>query len=308
MFLLSYYIQNNVIFNKKVKYDKLYVLFIVLFSVYFLLDTFLITKEITVIENNETSQNVTIKENEVISDENHYKDENIEVKISEYYEYNTRIYVADIYINNPEYLKSAFANDKFGQNITEYTSTIAGNKNAIVAINGDFYGVQKKGYVIRNGVLYRNKSKNNEDLIIYKDGHFEIIREGKVKLTDVYEKGAYNVYTFGPALINNGEIVVTEKSKVQRELRNNSRTAIGYIDNSHYIFVVADGRSEDSIGLSLFNFATFMSRFNLNVLYNLDGGGSSTLYFNGRVVNKPTSNGKTIKERKVSDIVYVGYE
>ena len=40
--------------------------------------------------------------------------------------------------------------------------------------------------------------------------------------------------------------------------------------------------------------------------YNLDGGGSSTLYFNGQVINKPTTNGN-ISERAVSDIVYIGY-
>ena len=41
--------------------------------------------------------------------------------------------------------------------------------------------------------------------------------------------------------------------------------------------------------------------------YNLDGGGLSTLYFNGQVINKPTTGGNTISERAVSDIVYIGY-
>ena len=41
--------------------------------------------------------------------------------------------------------------------------------------------------------------------------------------------------------------------------------------------------------------------------YNLDGGGSSTLYFNGQVINKPTTGGNKISERAVSDIVYIGY-
>ena len=41
--------------------------------------------------------------------------------------------------------------------------------------------------------------------------------------------------------------------------------------------------------------------------YNLDGGGSSTIYFNGEVINNPTTDGKSIRERSVSDIVYVGY-
>lgn len=41
--------------------------------------------------------------------------------------------------------------------------------------------------------------------------------------------------------------------------------------------------------------------------YNLDGGGSSTMVLNGTVINNPTTNVKKIKEREVSDIVYIGY-
>ena len=41
--------------------------------------------------------------------------------------------------------------------------------------------------------------------------------------------------------------------------------------------------------------------------YNLDGGGSSVMIFNGKIINKPTSNGEDIRERSSSDIVYIGY-
>ena len=78
-----------------------------------------------------------------------------------------------------------------------------------MAINGDCYGVQEKGYVLRNGVIYRNTSKSNqEDLVIYEDGTFEIINESYVTLEELKEKGAYQVISFGPALINNGVISV----------------------------------------------------------------------------------------------------
>ena len=48
-----------------------------------------------------------------------------------------------------------------------------------------------------------------------------------------------------------------------------------------------------------------MSDLGCTEAYNLDGGGSTTMYFNGQVVNQPTTNGNTIKERAVSDIVYI---
>jgi len=70
--------------------------------------------------------------------------------------------------------------------------------------------------------------------------------------------------------------------------------------------VVSDGRTSESEGLSLKEFAEFLQDLGVETAYNLDGGGSSTMVFNGTVVNNPTTNGNTIKERSVSDIVYIG--
>ncbi len=49
-----------------------------------------------------------------------------------------------------------------------------------------------------------------------------------------------------------------------------------------------------------------MKTLGVKTAYNLDGGGSSTMYFNGQIVNNPTSWGGSISERGVSDIVYIG--
>lgn len=88
---------------------------------------------------------------------------------------------------------------------------------------------------------------------------------------------------------------------------SNPRTAIGVIDELHYIFVVSDGRTRSSAGLSLYELARFMLSLGAETAYNLDGGGSSSMVFNGKVINNPTTNGRQIKERSVSDIVYIGY-
>ena len=182
------------------------------------------------------------------------------------------------------------------------------NVNAILAINGDYYGAQERGYVIRNGVLYRSTAKSgNEDLVIYADGSFEIISEDDITAEELLEKGAQNVLTFGPALVENGSVSVTEGEEVGKAMASNPRTAIGIIDENHYVFVVADGRTSENEGLSLYELAEFMESLGVQTAYNLDGGGSSTMYFNGEVVNQPTTNGHSIEERRVSDIVYIGY-
>ena len=90
-------------------------------------------------------------------------------------------------------------------------------------------------------------------------------------------------------------------------MASNPRTAIGIIDNNHLVFVVSDGRTDESAGLSLYQLANFMQTLNCNIAYNLDGGGSSTMVFNGNVINNPTNTGRHSSERKVSDIVYIGY-
>ena len=90
-------------------------------------------------------------------------------------------------------------------------------------------------------------------------------------------------------------------------MASNPRTAIGIIDNNHLVFVVSDGRTQQSEGLSLYQLANFMQTLKCNIAYNLDGGGSSTMVFNGNVINNPTNTGRHSSERKVSDIVYIGY-
>ena len=178
----------------------------------------------------------------------------------------------------------------------------------MLAINGDYYGAQEKGYVLRNGTLYRSEAEEGqEDLVIYEDGSFEIISEESVTAEELLEQGAQELLSFGPALIENGTIAVTEEDEVGKAMASNPRTAIGIIDNLHYVFVVSDGRTEESEGLSLLELAEFMDGLGVETAYNLDGGGSSTMYFNGEVINTPTTDGRSVKERSVSDIVYIGY-
>ena len=240
------------------------------------------------------------------SDGKTYEDENISIRISEYYENDTRIYVADVKLSSAQYLKTALANDSYGKNITAATSDIAASKNAVFAVNGDYYGARESGYVIRNGVIYRDKGSEDTDVLcIYTDGHFEITNSGEKTAEQLLADGVWQAFSFGPALIEDGSITVTEKDEVGKGMQSNPRTAIGIIDDLHYVFVVSDGRTSESAGLTLKELADFMQKLGAKTAYNLDGGGSSTMYFDGMVINNPTTSGNNISERKVSDIVYI---
>ena len=191
------------------------------------------------------------------------------------------------------------------------TSSIAERSRAVFAINGDYYGFREKGYVLRNGYLYRSTSNTRypygEDLVILEDGSFEIVNEASVTAEELAQKGAQQIFSFGPALVDQGEVAVIEGDEVERAQITNPRTAIGILDPLHYLMVVSDGRTAESRGLSLFQLAELMQDEGCETAYNLDGGGSSTIWFNGRVLNKPTTYGDVIAERTISDIVYIGY-
>lgn len=297
--------------------EGVYVIVLVIFTVYMLLDTFVITKKLAVVSNQFRSvssssdssvSNSSGKSGSVTKSSTAYEDDNIKIALIDYRENDTDIHMADVKVSSSEYLKTAFAQSSYGRNVTEKTSDIAESVNAILAINGDYYGAQESGYVIRNGVIYRETAKSgNEDLVIYGDGSFEIIDEDDITAEELLEKGAQNVLAFGPALVEDGSVSVTEDEEVGKAMASNPRTAIGIIDENHYVFVVADGRTSDNEGLSLYELAEFMESLGVQTAYNLDGGGSSTMYFNGQIINKPTTNGSSIKERSVSDIVYIGY-
>ena len=233
-----------------------------------------------------------------------YRDENVSITLTETEEYGTKIYVADVTLRSAAFLKTAFANNTYGKNVTANTSQIAQENNAVLAINGDYYGVQEKGYVIRNGVVYRGTAKGADVLCIYADGTMEVVSDRAYTAEELVQNGVWQAFSFGPALLEDGSVTVGENSEVGRAMTSNPRTAIGMIDANHFVFVVSDGRSSESEGLSLYELASFMKSLGVKTAYNLDGGGSSTMVFNGRVVNNPTTGG-AIKERGVSDIVYI---
>lgn len=291
---------------------------LIAFTTYIALDTFVIPR---VYKANATEMNTSMFSNipkttldnsqssgsvkNTSSADKSYRDENISISLTEYYENNTKIYVADVTLSSAEYLKTAFAKDSYGKNITETTSDMAEDKNAVFAVNGDYYGAQESGYVIRNGVVYRSTAKGADVLCVYTDGTLDIVSDSEYTADELVEKGVWQAFTFGPSLVEEGEVTVGVNDEVGKAMASNPRTAIGMIDTNRFVFVVSDGRTSESSGLSLYELAQFMQGLGVKTAYNLDGGGSSTMYFNGQVINNPTS-GRGIKERGVSDIVYIG--
>lgn len=283
------------------------------FTVYTLLDAFVLPKNVVALENNNTERQTieetgTIEGKQAVVTKNSYESEDISINITTKYEYDTKIYIADVTVSDVSFLRAGLANGVFGRNIKETTSDIAKENNAIFAINGDFYGFRDSGPVIRNGVLYRSnkRSGSNDVLAVYNDGSFVTMKEENVDAQNLLDSDVLQLFSFGPSLVDNGQISVSANQEVEQSMNSNPRTAIGMISPLHYVFVVSDGRTSESAGLSLAQLAAVMQDAGCQCAYNLDGGGSSTMWFMGDVVNNPTTNGNSISERKVSDIVYIG--
>lgn len=218
-------------------------------------------------------------------------------------------YVADVRFSDITQLKSAFANDEFGLNITEDPSDIASDVGAAFAINGDYYGFRDTGIEIRNGVIYRDSGART-GAVIYRDGTMAIYDETTTTAQQLVDDGAWQTLSFGPALVADGEIVSgIDQVEVDTNIGNHSiqgnqpRTAIGMISANHYVFVVVDGRSSESAGVTMTQLADIMQSLGATEAYNLDGGGSSVMVSDGSLVNNPLGKHQ---ERGTSDILWFG--
>ena len=240
------------------------------------------------------------------------------VTISKYREYDSDIYVADIVLDSAELLKTQLASAVNGGNwevVSDISKTCEG---LILSINGDCWA-SRNGYSIKNGVLIRDtitkyskgftfQEPGQEDLVLFKDGSAKIVKEGDVSAEELLKEGAWQLFNFGPTLIDDHrDVSANSVTTTDVAGSRNPRTAVGLFEDLHYLFVVVDGRSSENKGVTCAQLAEFGMKLGLKCLYNLDGGGSSTIYFNGEVINKPCRHKNKIEEQTVSDIVYVGY-
>lgn len=291
-----------------------FVIGLILFSLAnrYLIEHVEVTDAISSTSGNSINKQNSSKESYTSDDWNYKSDtKSITIKkmISGFGDDKITYFVADVQLKSSSDLKSAFAKNEFGNNIIEYTSKIASDNNAIFAINGDYYGFRNDGIVIRNGKLFRDIPAR-EGLALYKDGTMKTYDETTTSGEKLLSQGVTQTLSFGPALVQNSKAItdfgrtVVDTNFGNRSIQNaNPRTGIGIISNNHYVFVVVDGRSTGySRGMTLSQFSQVFEDLGCTDAYNLDGGGSSTMYFMDKVVNNPLGKGE---ERGVSDILYI---
>ena len=238
--------------------------------------------------------------------EGSYKSDDVEIVIEKIQTRTLIYFVAEVKLSDVKQLQAAFAQNRYGRHITDTTSLIASQqKGAIFAVNGDYYGFRDEGLVIRNGVFFRDSAReapDNTALIFTANGDMQAVTEGEVDGRQLVGHGVWQGFTFGPLLVQDSAVVENIETTIAQKA--NPRTAVGQIAPLHYIFIVADGRSNVSDGLTLEQLAQLFADRGCTIAYNLDGGGSSTMWFNGEIVNHPSYNNGA-SEREISDIIYI---
>jgi exopolysaccharide biosynthesis protein len=234
----------------------------------------------------------------VVQTETGYQSPNVNVSIQKVQESGITYYVADIYVRNLDYLRTYFANDTYGSGYRQNVKDMAQATNAILAISGDYYGNQSRGVVIRNGEVYR-KSVNGDVCVLYNDGVMETYDQAAFSTDQAISRGAYQAWSFGPKLLRDGQPMTEFNTSVGVA---NPRAAIGYYEPGHFCLVVVDGRQPGySDGMTMAELSKMFYDLGCKDAYNLDGGQTAQMVYEGATVNQPYHGG-----RSVSDIIYIG--
>lgn len=261
-----------------------------------------------------------------------YVDESISVKIYEGRYADTDYVYAHVKISHPSQLRTApasMANDKnkrpsFKDKSTGRGRLVANAVNAVISINGDYYTKDECKVVLRMGTQVRNRADGLRDLLIIdKDGNFSYLNGPKKDDYAAYyeanKDNMYQVFCFGPVLVENGASVITTEylNKYIGSQNNAQRTAICQLGELEYMLVTCYGnQTKGNKGMTIYEFAQVCEMAGKELkpdtgcmlAFNLDGGNSTTMNF--MRLEAKTKKWKYVKvncpeiERFLSDIIY----
>ncbi|MBL4937052.1 phosphodiester glycosidase family protein [Clostridium sp. YIM B02515] len=166
------------------------------------------------------------------------------------------------------------------------TSQIAKEENASAAINAGSFTMDQTpyGFIMKNGNVINNDSKDTSKKFptagLTKNG---LLVVGDYSINELKNNDVRDAVVSGPALIINGKSLDTSNIN----LGINPRTAIAQKSDGTVLFLVIDGRSKNSIGASVKDVSEILLQNNAYNACLLDGGSSSTMYYNGNVINHP---------------------
>ena len=232
-------------------------------------------------------------EGDPIYTEDSYITENVNIKISEYYQNRIRFYVADIYLRDISCFRTGFAKGEYGKNITEDILKVAVREQSVLTMNGDFYGIREGGVCVRNGELFYTDKVVREICVLYWDGSMRCFAPEAFDCDREMANGAYQIWNFGPAMLDEDGNPRSDFGELYEGIYGNQpRSALGYYEPGHYCFIVADGRTDDSRGMTMDQLGQLAQTLGCVQCYNMDGGRTSQMSLCTQIVNNPVTGGR----------------
>ena len=236
-----------------------------------------------------------------------YTDPSISVRIGWGRIYNTDYVYARVRVANASQLRTLLASPLRSET-TVLGTTLAKRVRAVVAINGDFCARQVKGTVIRQGETLRLNCDGEHDvLLIDGQGDLRILEKATNENVLAFGEDAVNVFTFGPALVVDGEPRYGYREHSMATHKAAQRMCLAQTGPLEYLLVTSEGPEDPgSKGLKLDQFVELLMSFGeVKQAYNFDGGSCSTLVFhksgnNWAKINAPRNS----KSRTLKDIIY----
>ena len=269
-----------------------------------------ISEEVTpIVQDTRTEWQIKFEDkftDEVIITDNSYTSPYVSVSIDtvEYGENYDKVtyYVADIYIASIDNFTTYVANNDFSYFSTQDAVEMNAAAEAILSISGDFCTYQASGFLARNGNVYMTDYTYCDICVLYDDGTMECYDVNSYNIDDILSRGVLQVWNFGPSLLNDEGKVKSSYTVSTTVSYINPRSAVGYYEPGHYCFVVVDGRQEGySKGMYIDELAEVFQNLGCRCAYNLDGGGSAVMIFNGERYSRQSNGG----DRKLGDILLI---
>ncbi len=211
--------------------------------------------------------------------------------------------LAELYLPDVRALRAWYRDDPEApvQSLSEI-SPAARALGAAFAVNGDFYPAQGVT-AVRNGTVLNSCVSGYDLCVLYEDGTMKTYRAEQLQTQEAVNKAlrrAWQAWSFGPVLLEKGQAVSDFSGRTIEYLTEvHPRTAIGYYGPGHYCLLTVYGYRDSMPGASLEQLSAFFAQRGCLTAYNLDGGGSTHMWFQNREHGYPS------EKRELPDLIYL---
>ncbi len=236
------------------------------------------------------------------TDDGRYEDGTISVTTGTGKRKGVQYWYAEIQLTDASQIRTAAGGGSFENPQQRDALELAAETNAVLAINGDNWSGKDAGgygYIVRQGILYRNnlsKAFSTETplmdvLLIDEDGDFQVVRrpsEGTIPGT-LNGKRVLNSFSCGPILVENGRVCTNyHEADALLNLYANykrPRMCICQTGELRYLVLCCAGNLKGTEGMTLKDLGSLAASLGAKCAYNLEGGYAGMLYFNGKRIN-----------------------